>query len=198
VLAYKDIDYEYMPIHLLNNGGEQYSEEFLNLNPSGEVPVLIHEDKVLAQSVAIVAYLDRVCPEPRLFPADHFQRAQVIRVCEIVNSGIAPLHNLKVLKQLGTMFGADESQKTAWALYWVKQGFASLEKILSDYAGAYCFGDTITAADAFVVPEIFRVKRFGFDISEFPLLSKINQNCLAHSAFQKACPECQPDTPGSC
>jgi maleylacetoacetate isomerase/maleylpyruvate isomerase len=198
VLAHKGVDYQYHPVHLLNNGGEQYSSEFLSLNPSGEVPVLIHDGNVLAQSVAIVAYLDRVCPEPRLFPADHFKRAQVIRVCEIINSGIAPLHNLKVLKHLEVLFGANEAQKTLWSLHWVRQGFSSLEKILSDYSGTYCFGDTITAADAFLIPEIIRVKRFGLDINDFPLLSKIHHNCSGHVSFQKACPECQPDTPGTC
>ena len=36
-LELKKIEYEYRAIHLVKNGGEQYSEEYTKLNPKQEV-----------------------------------------------------------------------------------------------------------------------------------------------------------------
>src|SRR3982074_378066 len=56
--------------------------EFLALNPSGEVPVLIEPDgTVLAGSDAIVEYLDEVYREKILIGINPVDRAEVRRLC---------------------------------------------------------------------------------------------------------------------
>jgi glutathione S-transferase len=47
--------------------GDLKTPEFLAMNPRGKVPVLRDGDFVLAESMAIVAYLDRKYPDPPLF-----------------------------------------------------------------------------------------------------------------------------------
>src|SRR4051812_19147162 len=47
--------------------GDLKTPEFLALNPRGKVPVIRDGDFVLAESMAIMAYLDRKQPEPPLF-----------------------------------------------------------------------------------------------------------------------------------
>ena len=47
--------------------GDLKTPEFLALNPRGKVPVIRDGDFVLAESTAILAYLDRKHPEPPLF-----------------------------------------------------------------------------------------------------------------------------------
>lgn len=55
--------------------------EFLTLNPAGEVPVLVDEDEtVVADSGAIVEYLEETCPEPALIGGDAAARAEVRRL----------------------------------------------------------------------------------------------------------------------
>jgi len=49
---------------------EHKSPEFLKLNPRGQVPVLQCGDTVVRESLAIIAYLDRLEPNPSLFGRD--------------------------------------------------------------------------------------------------------------------------------
>jgi glutathione S-transferase len=55
--------------------------EFLELNPAGEVPVLVEPDgAALAESSAIVEYLNEIAPEPNLLGTLPLERAEVRRV----------------------------------------------------------------------------------------------------------------------
>jgi len=55
---------------------EQKRPEYLQLNPNGVVPTLVHGERVVYESNVITEYLDDVFPSPRLYPADAWQRAQ--------------------------------------------------------------------------------------------------------------------------
>jgi len=53
---------------------EQLSEAFLALNPRGQVPVLVHDGRVLTETTLILEYLDAVFPNPPLSPPDAASR----------------------------------------------------------------------------------------------------------------------------
>ena len=53
--------------------------------------------------------------------------------------------------------------------------------------------DSVTAADMFLVPQVYNAKRFGVDMDQFPTIKKINKNCLELKTFIDALPENQPD-----
>ncbi len=56
-------------------------ETFLGLNPTGQVPVLVESDgRVLADSTAIMEYLDEAYPEVPLLPRDPLARAEARRL----------------------------------------------------------------------------------------------------------------------
>lgn len=194
-LYLKNIPFEYIPVHLLKDGGEQFSEAYKALNPAAEVPTFAHNGRVISQSMAILEYIDSVWPQAPLFPLAPYEKAKVIQICETVNSGIHPVQNLKVLKELEARFNLTLDEKTQWAAYWIQHGFVGLEKILQSTAGTYCFGGQITAADLFVAPQVYNARRFQVDMTQFPTIERIYKNCLCHSAFQKASPERQPDSP---
>lgn len=194
-LHLKKLNFEYRPIHLLNNGGEQFSENYLQINPQAEVPTLLHNQNTIGQSMAIIEYLDEVFKDVPLFPKDSYKKAQVRQFCENINSFIHPVCNLKVLKKLELDCGYDQSKKEAWIQHWVGIGFQTLEKILKQTSGKYCFQDQLTAADLFLSPMIFSAKRFKVDLTPYPTLNKINLTLDNLSAFQLSHPSCQPDTP---
>ena len=48
---------------------EQYARAFLELNPAGQVPVLVHEGEALAESTLICEFLEEAFPKTRLSPS---------------------------------------------------------------------------------------------------------------------------------
>ncbi len=59
------------------------SREFLELDPAGEVPVLVEEDgSVIAEAVSIVEYLEECYPEPTLLGYQARGRAEVRRLSQ--------------------------------------------------------------------------------------------------------------------
>jgi glutathione S-transferase len=66
-----------------------------------------------------------------------------------------------------------------------------LEQLASD--GPYVFGDTITLADALLVPQVYNARRFEVELTEYPRLVAAVNNCNELDAFTRAAPEAQPD-----
>lgn len=194
-LNLKNLNYTPEAVHLLEGGGQQHKPEYRALNPAGEVPTLVHNGKVLSQSFAIIEYLDELFPQPPLFPTAAFDRAKVRQICEHINCGIHPIANLKVQQYLVRELGASEEQKIQWTKYWLQQGMEALEQLLLKTAGRFAFGNELTAADLFVVPQVFSAKRFGVEIDQFPTVAKVNNTAMQLDAFIKAHPYRQPDTP---
>jgi maleylacetoacetate isomerase len=198
-LELKGLPYAVTPVHLVQGGGEQLLPGYRALNPMAEVPVLVVAsdagETVLAQSVAILEYLEEAHPEPALLPTDPIARARVRQLVEGVNSGVHPLQNLKVMKTLTARFQTDQAANEAWARDWITRGFEGLEVLCSRTAGIHAFGDAPTLADCLLVPQIYNARRFAVAMERFPTLVRIWESAMALPAFQRAAPEAQPDAP---
>jgi glutathione S-transferase len=57
-------------------------EDFLALNPAGEVPVLVDDDYVICGATAICEYVDESYPAPPLLSHDPVHRAEVRRLVD--------------------------------------------------------------------------------------------------------------------
>jgi glutathione S-transferase len=67
VLAEKSLPFESRYVDLLRL--EQLEPEFLALNCQGQVPVLVHDGRVMTESTLILEYLEAVFPSPALTPS---------------------------------------------------------------------------------------------------------------------------------
>ena len=75
-LAEKDIAWEGHELNLRT--GEQHKPQFLNLNPRGVVPVLVHDGNVIIESNIIMEYLEDAFPDTkRLMPKSALGKAAV-------------------------------------------------------------------------------------------------------------------------
>ncbi|MDB5835326.1 MAG: maleylacetoacetate isomerase [Caballeronia sp.] len=194
-LNLKGLAYEYAPIHLLRDGGQQLKPDYRELNPDGIVPTFIDGDNVLTQSLAIIEYLDEMHPEPALLPGTPLDRAFVRSVALQIACEIHPVDNLRILKYLKHTLKVGDEAKDAWYRHWLESGFESLEKRLANDSrvGKLCFGDTPTLADLCLVPQVYNARRFNLDMSRYPTIERIADHAAQIDAFARAAPGQQPD-----
>lgn len=192
-LNLKGVPYDIIPVHLLKNGGEQKSKIYKQINPSNQVPAFVDNGILVAQSMAILEYIEETFASPALLPRTTEGRAVIRQMCEVVNSGIQPLQNLSVMQFLKDHMKLNDAQVQQWMQHWISKGLESLETLLKKHSGTYCYGDQLSLADCLLVPQVFASKRFKVDMSHFPKVTEINDRCLTLTDFIKASPEKQPD-----
>ena len=196
-LALKGLAYGTVPVHLVKDGGQQHASGYRSANPQGLVPALQPAvgGPVLAQSLAIMEYLDEVHPQPALLPADALGRARVRALAQMVACEIHPLNNLRVLQYLTQELGVSGAQKDAWYAHWVALGLQAVEDSLarSPDTGRFCHGDTPGLADCCLVPQVFNARRFNCALDAYPTITRIVAACEQLPAFQQAAPSAQPD-----
>lgn len=193
-LAMKNISYTYAALHLRH--AQHRSEAYLSVNPQGLVPALVWSDgTVIAQSLAIMEFLEEVAPEPPLLPADPAGRARVRMLAQMIACEIHPVNNLRMLNTLKQRYGADDEEIASWFRHWVAETFAPLEKLLagSPQTGKFCHGDTPGVADICLVAQVTNNQRFDVDMAPYPVISRVHATCMELPAFTKAAPANQPD-----
>lgn len=200
-LNLKGLAYDVIPVHLLRQGGAQFSPDFLKLNPEALVPLLIDDSgaesgaPALRQSLAIIEYLEEAYPAPALLPQVPLARAFVRAIALSIACDIHPLNNLRVLRYLARQLKVDQEDRNAWHRHWCEQGLAALEQTLANDArvGTYCCGDTPTLADCCLIPQLVNAERVDCDLSPMPTLLRIRDACMQLDAFVAAAPENQAD-----
>lgn len=192
-LHLKKLSFDSIPVHLVKNGGEQHSADYVELNPTHLVPSFVDENITINQSLAIIDYLDEKFPKNSVYPANLITKMQVKALSYDVACEIHPVNNLRVQQYLVNELGATEVQKLAWSHHWMALGFAAIEKKLAESAGLYCFGNEVTLADICLIPQVYNAVRFKLDMSPYPLINAVVENCNKLPAFIDALPENQPD-----
>ena len=93
VAAEKNIELDYVTVDMGKR--EHKTQEFIQKNPSGKIPVLELEDGTcIGESIAICRYLEALYPRPNLFGEDALETAQI----EMAHRQI----ELELMSQIGT------------------------------------------------------------------------------------------------
>jgi maleylacetoacetate isomerase/maleylpyruvate isomerase len=188
-LNLKGLAYDVVPIDLLAR--EQRDAAYLDVNPMGLVPTLEDGGAAIAQSLAIIEYLDDVYPERPIRAADPALRALDRTIALSVACDIHPLNNLRVLGYLTDRLGLANDARDGWYRYWVEQGFAAIERLV--VAAPYCIGATPGYGDICLVPQMFNARRFDVDLAPYPKLVAIDAALTKLDPFVRAHPSAQPD-----
>jgi maleylpyruvate isomerase len=191
-LNLKGVDYEVVTVNLPS--GAHRTDEFLTLNPQATVPTLDDDGTILWQSLAIIEYLDARFPEPRLIPVEPVARARVQAMAQLIACEVHPLNNLRVLKYLRGELKLDDAAVSKWYSHWVAEAFRPLETFVAQWSGGrYCFGDSLSLADVYLVPQMYNARRFNCDLAPYPTLVRIAEGLEREPAFARAAPQLQPD-----
>ena len=192
-LNLKGIGYE--SVSKLFSRDEHRAPEYVRLNPQGLIPALDDDGFVVAQSLAIIEYLDEKHPAPPLLPAEPRGRAVVRSMAQAIACDIHPLNNLRVLNYLKDPLGHDKDAVERWYHHWIHAGFAGLEELARRHSGdqRHLHGREVSLADVCLVPQLYNARRFHCDLAAYPLLTAIGAALEALPPFAAARPEVQPD-----
>ncbi len=198
-LNLKGIEYELVPVNLLKD--EQLSESHRALNPSATVPLLVvrtGDDKTglkIGQSVAALEYLDEAHPQGAslLPPASDLRGRAVVRaLAQIIAADTQPVTNLRIMRRVRGLGGSAED----WNKELMAEGLRAYEAVAREHAGKFSYGDSLTIADACLMPAVWNAERFGVDVKGlFPTIAKVAAALEEHPAVKKAHYFRQPDTP---
>ena len=151
--------------------------ELLLLAPSIRVPRLEHDGARVWNTLAIAQYLDEVCPDAGLFPADRIARAHCRSISGEMNSGFANLRsslpmNLKARLPGHKIWGGAQPDIDRIVEIWTE--------CIATYGGPYLFGSKRTVADAMYAPVVTRF--LTYDV-------KLNRPCIDYTRTIMAMPE---------
>ena len=186
-LNLKGLAYEQVGHNLRN--GEQNAADYRALNPQGLVPALQAGGTVVAQSGAIIEWLEDCHPEPPLLPRDADGRAIVRSMAQIIACDVHPLNNLRVQVYLRDRLDADDAQVSDWIATWMREGFTALEALVCRHGGGFAYGDSPTMADCFLVPQCYSAERYGVAMDDFPQLVAAVAHATKLAPFVDAHPD---------
>ena len=213
VLETKSIEWTSHHFDLSKN--EHLTPEYLEINPNGLVPALVHDGRVILESNDIISYLDNIFPDPALLPDDRNDRWAVASLLN--EAGNAQL----ALKTLSHEYLFSDRRKftSRSDILEMKRSGASgdLISFLSDYqensyswkerleqstvhimnclntleerlsiTGYWLSGIQIGLADISWIVNYYRLYQCNFDLDAFPLTVKWGQRIIRTRPFNKA------------
>ena len=189
-LRLKGLDWTEEIIDLLK--GEQYEKSFAARNPQQRLPVLmLNGARSLAQSLAILEYLDEVHPGPALWPENRYRRALARQFALISIADCHPLIVPRVRGYLAETFGADEAAVEVWGRHWMDQGLRAMEALLAKPErpqGSFCYDDTPGIADIALASHCAGAGYFNCALDPYPGVQAILKCCMALPAFSETHP----------
>jgi glutathione S-transferase len=136
-------------------------EDFRKFSPTGQVPVLIHGDRTIADSLAIALYLGE--RHEGVWPAE--EEARVFAqgaVCEM-HGGFGHLRNDCTMNVGVRVTPKPMSEGLSRNVERVRE---LLETGLARFGGPWLAGADFTAADAFYAPVAFRIRTYGLNVGQ--------------------------------
>ncbi|MCC6201803.1 MAG: glutathione S-transferase family protein [Gammaproteobacteria bacterium] len=146
-------------------------------SPMGKIPFIETEQGSLAESAAILDYLEERFPQPAMYPNDPFQRAkarELMRMVELYIAGPSHRHAMEVF------FGAPRSQSAyAEVKPQVELGVQALARLV--HFGPFVQGATFGNADICLFHNINSARAIMLAVYQWDILSAVPglEQCLA-------------------
>jgi glutathione S-transferase len=152
-------------------------EELLLRSSSILVPCLIHDGIEIWDTLAIAEYLNELCPEAGMFPADRFARARCRSISGEMHSGFSALRsslpmNLRSRRPEFQVWSSAQADIDRVCTIW--------RNCLETWGGPFLLGSRYSVADAMYAPVCTRFQTYHV---------KLDEVCAAYGAHILALPE---------
>ena len=144
--------YKIMPIDFAKN--EHKAPAFLEINPMGKLPTIMHRGTVVTETAAIIAYLADVFPKAGLAPAIGDPRRGAYYRWLFFGAGCFEPALLDTVMKRPPV---ERKSAVGWGSY--EDVLATLKTALA--TGPYLLGESFTAADVYIGSEINFAMMFG-------------------------------------
>jgi glutathione S-transferase len=135
------------------------------VTPVGKVPVLVHDDLVIWDTLAIAEYVAEQFTDKQLWPQERTARARARSVCAEMHSGFTGLRSacpMNIDAQLPEVGALALRDKPA-----VRNDLARIVSmwsgLLAEHGGPMLFG-AFSVADAYFAPVVMRLKTYALPV----------------------------------
>ncbi len=159
VLKHFDIPFQ---DEVLQLGGEGFREVLAQRSPTGRVPLLIDDELMVPETIAIIEYLADRFPDKSIWPTDIKDRALARAAAAEMHSGFLALRSHAPMNLRASHPGkvsADSIRKDLHRLETLWGG------LLEKSGGPFLFG-AFTAADAMFAPVASRIRTYALPVSD--------------------------------
>ena len=181
-LVEKGIDYELEPVMPGN-----VPDSFKKISPLAKVPVYRDGEFVLPDSSAIIAYLERVQPDPPLYPSDPKEYGRVLWYEEYADTKIievlGPIFSQRFIQRVLFKQESDEAIVENQLTLMVPPVFDYLEGEVSEEG--WIVGDAFGVADIAIGSAMVQFRHGGesVDATRWPRLAAYAKRLLARESF---------------
>ena len=165
-------------------------------SPLGRIPVLEHDGRYINDSSVICAYVEKIHPDPGLFPKDPYDEARATWFEEYMDGGVVPHAGAGVFRPIVLDPLLQQKPLTDAAI-------AGAEKVLTEQVhpllayleaqlggNEFFVGNRLTIADIAVASPFVNMRHAGYpaDAAKFPKLAAFVERMHARPSF-KTCIE---------
>jgi glutathione S-transferase len=161
------IHHKQLPVEIVPPPGGMGSAEVKAKNPIGKIPILSMDDGALAESWAIMSYLETRFPEPAMRPADALQWAQLCALTRFTDIYLAPAM-FPMFRALRGAAGADAVAEAQAAL---QAQLQILEQLLTRKASVAKL--PLDLADAALLPVIWYARLLALHFGKTDCLAAL-------------------------
>lgn len=205
--------------HLDLARNEHATPAYQGINPNGVVPTLVHDGKVIIESVDIISYLDQTFPEPPLMPdtqegrrivKGHLENAAAVQGAVKILSheflfkptrylrarqfgDFSRAHQNKALVDFHRKFSSKdglEKAEISSAISEMHDALAGLEHALDSQR--WLVGEVLSLADIAWIVNIHRMNLMRFPLSGYPRLMSWYEAMRERRSYQSALTRYEP------
>ena len=158
------------PIMVKLHKGEQHGEEYKAINPRGQVPVLVDNDQVITQILAIILYLDQKFPACQFLPSEPVARAKAIETLAWMNNTIHPTFTHIFMPHKFSDQADVQANLKVFNTQLYKGLLSELDTMVQSATSPWLFGDNIGPVDAYALTLTRWGSIAGIDPSTYPAL----------------------------